>query len=76
MAFHPKGFICFVSEPDETVVFSSSTTGDDLDFESEDIFLWLSTSILPSSQIQAQLARLSLINVEPSEITIIWQWST
>lgn len=76
MAFHPKGFICFVSEPDETVVFSSSTTGDDLDFESEDIFLWLSTSIFPSSQIQAQLARLSLINVEPSEITIIWQWST
>lgn len=76
MAFHPKGFICFVSEPDETVVFSSSTTGDDLDFESEDIFLWLSTSILPSSQIQAQLARLSLINVEPSEMTIIWQWST
>lgn len=76
MAFHPKGFICFVSEPDETILFSSSTTGDDLDFESEDIFLWLSTSILPSSQIQAQLARLSLINVEPSEVTIIWQWST
>lgn len=39
MAFHPKGFICFVSEPDETILFSSSTTGDDLDFESEDIFL-------------------------------------
>lgn len=38
MAFHPKGFICFVSEPDETVLFSSSATGDDLDFESEDIF--------------------------------------
>lgn len=39
MAFHPKGFICFVSEPDETVLLSCSTTGDDLDFESEDIFL-------------------------------------